>query len=54
MDGYFGSDDILEKLEFACYNSVKNLYWGEVMELFSESLVEIKRLRDLTYDCKIV
>jgi hypothetical protein len=47
MDGYFGSDDILEKLEYACQGSpTVDLYWGDVMPLLTESRDEIKRLRE--------
>ena len=44
MDGYSGSDDIVEKLEYATVPYV-DLYWGDVMDLLRESLHEIKNLR---------
>jgi|GEM_PF-1614148 len=50
MDGYHGSNDIVEKLEFACYDTFADLYWGEAMRLLEESLQEIKKLRQQLAD----
>lgn len=50
MDGYFGSDDILEKLEFALYDPCRDLYWGDVMELLRKNLNEIKQLREIKHE----
>lgn len=36
MDGYNGSDDILEKLKFAT-EEINDLYWGDVMQLLNEA-----------------
>jgi hypothetical protein len=48
VDGYGGSNDLLDKLEYACQErSAVDLYWGELMELLRESRDEIRRLRQL-------
>lgn len=46
MDGYKGSDDLVERLEYANQGAPNvDLYWSEVMGLLRESLIEIKKLR---------
>jgi len=46
MDGYTGSNDILEKLKYANLGSpTVDLYWGDVRTLFEESELEIEKLR---------
>jgi hypothetical protein len=46
MDGYRGSNDVLERLEYACQGPLSvDLYWSDAMELLRESRDEIKRLR---------
>ena len=44
MDGYKGSSDIQERLEYALAPCV-DLYHGEMMEMLRDSLEEIKKLR---------
>ena len=38
MDGYFGPNDIMKKLQYAVKESNVDLYWGEVIELLGEAL----------------
>jgi len=46
MDGYTGSNDILEKLKYANLGSpTVDLYWGDVRTLLEESELEIEKLR---------
>jgi len=46
MDGYQGSNDILERLEYACQGPpAVDLYWGDAMDLLREARDEIRRLR---------
>jgi hypothetical protein len=46
MDGYTGSNDILEKLKYANLGSpTVDLYWGDVRILLEESELEIEKLR---------
>jgi hypothetical protein len=46
MDGYEGSDDILEKLEYANQGPpTVDLYWSDVTELLRLAEKEIRELR---------
>ena len=46
MDGYTGSNNILEKLKYANLGSpAVDLYWGDVRILLEESELEIEKLR---------